>query len=227
MVFFVFFCAGTACTSGAETQAGKFEVALAFGTLIMVLAYAIGHHSGGQINCAVTIGLCALGKIPPPQAAVNVVAQLLGSISGAALLAAMVDENMDMTRSLGSNMLSPGYESWQALIGEVMGTFLLMYTVLETAVNMQSDTYRMVAPIAIGFSVFIAHCLLIPIDGCSINPSRSFGPAVIATITDRQPAEKIWEDHWVFWVGPIVGALLGVGVFQLLRKVPSEKGESL
>ena len=92
---------------------------------------------------------------------------------------------------------------------ELMGTFLLMYVVLETAVNTKSvvsDDASMIrgqtqtlAPMPIGFAVFIAHVMCVPITGCSINPTRSFGPALVA---------NTWDHHWVWWVALLLGASL-------------------
>merc|ERR1719266_1195876 len=94
-------------------------------------------------------------------------------------------------------------------------TCLLVYVVLETACNPLSEDNRSIACLAIGLSVFLAHCILIPIDGCSINPTRSFGPALVNAFRD-DPASGIWEDMWIFWVGPITGALIAVGVFKFM-----------
>jgi aquaporin Z len=158
------------------------QVSLTFGFCITVLAYKIGHHSGGQINCAVTLGLVLAGELGVAQALVNFVAQVLGSISGAALLALVKSAETDATGGLGSNTLAPGIEWHQALVGEIICTFLLMGTVLETAINRTSEASRPLAALAIGMSVYVAHSFLIPVDGCSINPTRSIGPAIIASI---------------------------------------------
>eukprot|EP00747_Dinoflagellata_sp_TGD_P028287 gnl/TRDRNA2_/TRDRNA2_133163_c0_seq2.p2 gnl/TRDRNA2_/TRDRNA2_133163_c0~~gnl/TRDRNA2_/TRDRNA2_133163_c0_seq2.p2 ORF type:complete len:102 (+),score=24.54 gnl/TRDRNA2_/TRDRNA2_133163_c0_seq2:322-627(+) len=94
-----------------------------------------------------------------------------------------------------------------------MMTFLLVFVVLETAVNPASASNRAQACVAIGFAVFLAHSVLIPVDGCSINPTRSFGPAVMARMRYGEKASKSISDMWVFWVGPLLGAALGAGVY--------------
>merc|ERR1711948_236516 len=88
----------------------------------------------------------------------------------------------DMTKSLGSNVIAKDAEV-SAFFGEIFGTFLLCFTVFMTAVS-KNATAGVNACLAIGFSVFLAHLLLLPIDGCSINPTRSFGPAVVGRIRD-------------------------------------------
>merc|ERR1719387_1446250 len=92
-------------------------------------------------------------------------------------------------------------------------TFLLMFVVLQTAIAEASLANRTMACIAIGFAVFLAHSVLIPIDGCSINPTRSFGPAVVARLRYGEKAAKGISDMWVFWVGPLTGAALAAGTY--------------
>ena len=147
------------------------------------------------------------------QGIANFVAQLLGSFVGAVLLALVKDHSLDKTGGLGTNTLAPGIGSGQALVGEIICTFFLMYTVLETAVSPKSEANRALAPLAIGLAVYLGHSFLIPVDGCSINPTRTIGPAIVATfrVDDAGP---IWSAMWVFWVGPCVGALLAVFVYE-------------
>merc|ERR1712084_121807 len=109
---------------------------------------------------------------------------------------------------------------YQAFIGEVLGTFFLMFTVLQTAVSEKSKGNRMMAAVAIGFCVYLAHSILIPIDGCSINPTRSFGPAAIQSIRyadDQNVISKIWHHMWIFWVAPLLGSALAVGLYKLMQ----------
>jgi len=195
---FVFTCTGaatgTASAFNRNTDAPDFQgddvqaalpvpfvqtVALTFGLTITVLAYATGNKSGAQINGAVTLGLAAAGELAPVQAVVNICAQLLGSMLGSGLLSLVVRKGSDRTGGLGTNAVARGYSPRQAFLGEAIMVFVLMYTVLETACNKKNKANLALAPIAIGFAVYIGHTILIPIDGCSINPTRSFGPAVL------------------------------------------------
>lgn len=162
-------------------------VALVFGLSITTLAYTIGPYSGGQLNCAVTFGLVLAGHCDVFQGIANFVAQMMGSVTGAAILCAIFPIQNDLTSSLGANSVGPRWNWWNALIGEIMGTFLLVFVVLQTACNPKSSLTRAQACIAIGLAVFMAHAVLIPIDGCSINPSRSFGPALVL-LARPQPA---------------------------------------
>lgn len=193
------------------------QVALTFGFAITSLAYAIGHYTSGQINCAVTFGLWLNGSLGRDQAFCNFMAQLLGSITGAIILSCIFPRDKDLTHALYSNGVVEGYSSLHAFVGEFMMTFLVMFVVLETAVNPASEANHALACLAIGLSVFVAHSLLIPIDGCSINPTRSFGPALVAACT-RSKGISTFKDMWVFWLGPLAGAAAAAGVYRLFEK---------
>lgn len=215
MLLFVFICVGAAAgTAGDPARSGTQQIALTFGFAITCLAYTIGHISGGHINCAVTFGLVMAGEVGIMQGVCNFLAQLSGSIAGAALVALCVDKDKDLTAGLGTNALAAGYDWHQGFVAEILMTFLLMYVVLQTAVNPASGENRSTACIAIGFAVYIAHSVLIPITGCSINPSRSFGPAIVASIR-YDNADAIWKHHWIFWVGPLIGSLLAVLLYKV------------
>lgn len=215
MMLFVYIGCGTAAIMNQSPTQGDWHinVALAFGLAITVIAYATAHRSGGHINCAVTIALMISSDCELVDGIGIIISQLIGSIIGAALLAATVPENMDTTGGLGCNGLAPGYNEGNAFIGETLMTFLLMYTVYETAVSTRpvtrskpnSEFQPVMGPLAIGLSVFLAHIVLLNITGCSINPSRSFGPAVVATIRGKQ-GDSAWKYFWIFVLAPILGA---------------------
>lgn len=214
MFMFVIIGCGVACGNGASDGETRLLVAFAFGMGIMVLAYTIGHHSGGQINCAVTFSLVLGGQVPWYQGIANVLAQLVGSLLGASFLAIVFPCEGDMTQTLGTNIVNREvYGQGRALAGEIFGTFLLCYVVWETAVSKKS-TVGQNACIAIGFAVFLAHLILLPIDGCSINPTRSFGPAIVGAIRDcnTEASKKGLEDLWVMFVGPLIGAALAAAL---------------
>lgn len=208
MTLFVILGCGTACGNGAYDGATRLVVALAFGMSIMALAYSMGHHSGGHINCAVTLSLVIGGEVPWYQGIANVIAQIVGSFLGATVLCAMFPCSMDMTTTLGTNIVSDSYGIGNAFVGEVVMTFFLCYVVWETAVSSYSKVGQN-ACIAIGFTVFIAHLVLLPIDGCSINPTRSLGPAIVSEIRGcANHTEGGLEDLWIMWLGPLLGGTL-------------------
>merc|ERR1711972_1020129 len=128
-----------------------------------------------------------------------------------------------MGEKLGANSLGDGRKWHHAFVGEIVFTGFLMFVVLQTACNKKSEANRSQACIAIGFSVFLAHAVLIPIDGCSINPTRSLGPALVATI---RYGKSFFSDMWIFWVGPLVGASLAASLYAAEASVSSTCSES-
>jgi len=211
MTLFVLVGCGSAMGVAKEPgSAWVLQVSLTFGLAISSLAYAVGHYSGGHINCAVTFGLVLVGQVTILQGLANVAAQLLGSVTGALLLLAMYPADNDRTGSLGTNAVGKEWTQLSALIGETLMTFLLVFVVLETATNPLSAPSRAQACLAIGLAVFLAHSVLIPIDGCSINPTRSFGPALVAKLRDSRL--ETFADMWIFWTGPLLGAAAAAGV---------------
>lgn len=183
-----------------------------------------------------------MGTCHPLRGAVYFVAQMLGSITGALLLSAATDGStsygeVDRTGGLGSNGLqgalkARGGGAGNAFVVELMGTALLVYVVLETAVNTKSVTTdgtsmirgqkQTLAPIPIGLAVFAAHVVCIPVTGCSINPTRSFGPALVS---------DTWDDHLVIcWLGPLCGAFVASLMWLALKQIdpnPAATGKVL
>mmetsp|Transcript_95608 Transcript_95608/g.252641 ORF Transcript_95608/g.252641 Transcript_95608/m.252641 type:complete len:413 (-) Transcript_95608:152-1390(-) len=212
MAFFVFLGCGSAMGNDAGDASQRLMVAFTFGMSIMILAYSVAHHSGGHINCAVTLALVINGITPWYQGVLYLIAQLLGSLAGAGLLSAIYSCDADLTGGLGSNAVDlENFSSGQALLAEVIGTFLLVYVIFESAVTSNSSSGKN-ACLVIGFAVFVVHLVLLPIDGCSINPARSFGPAIISAARKCGPADGL-RDLWIMWVGPAVGATLAAMIY--------------
>mmetsp|Transcript_21783 Transcript_21783/g.42330 ORF Transcript_21783/g.42330 Transcript_21783/m.42330 type:complete len:205 (-) Transcript_21783:343-957(-) len=193
---------------------------------ITTLAYTIGHISGAHINCAVTFGLVIAGACGIVEGLVIFTGQIIGSILGSAIVAGLFNKSNDGTGALGSNQVAKGFTQGNAFLGEAVLTGLLMFVVCEVAVRRRFDYKPAIkldgvgfnGPLAIGLAVFIAHMVLIPIDGCSINPTRSFGPLVMASARGLPDGSSHWEDFWVFVIGPLVGAGIAATIF-LFTKV--------
>jgi MIP family channel proteins len=201
---FVFVGTGTAMTfltNNLVSSSWGVTVALSFGLGIASLISSVAHISGGHLNSAVSWGLFILGKVSFFQMLANTLAQCLGSILASGLLYGMLPNSSSST--LGANVLFPGVSVGNAVLGEIVMTYLLMFVILMTAV----DKKLYYAPFAIGLAVFVGHSVLLPIDGCSINPTRSLGPAVIS---------GNWDNFWVFIVGPYVGASLASMCYMIL-----------
>jgi len=218
-LLFVFVSCGSGIAFTLKGNGDYLGIALAFGFSITVLAYSIGHHSGGHINPMVTVGLLALGKVEPLMAVFYIIAQCLGAICGAALLLAVsvtqkVDRDVQNPVVFVVNQVNRDITStFGAWLIEFILSFLLMYVIIETAVSPRAGA-GVNAPIAIGLSVFMAHIVCIPFTGTSINPARSLGPAVIA---------NNYADLWIFWTAPFAGGLVAAGVGMLMGATKVEK----
>mmetsp|Transcript_137438 Transcript_137438/g.357175 ORF Transcript_137438/g.357175 Transcript_137438/m.357175 type:complete len:243 (-) Transcript_137438:104-832(-) len=227
MFMFVTIGCGIACAHGTLDAMSRLIVAFAFGIGILVLAYGFAHHSGAQINCAVTFALIVGGVLPVAQGCLNIAGQLVGSVLGACFLCLIFPCDADKTSNLGSNLINyPAYGYAEVFLCEVFGTFLLCYTVFETAVNPKANVHINYG-VAIGLSVFLAHLILLPLDGCSINPTRSIGPALVGSIRDCTggSGDQGLEDLWMFIGGPMIGAGIAGGVKIIIQPEPRKNGK--
>ncbi|KAI3913992.1 hypothetical protein MKW98_010804 [Papaver atlanticum] len=198
---------------------GLLGIAWAFGGMIFVLVYCTAGISGGHINPAVTFGLFLARKVSLLRAVFYMIAQCLGAICGVGLVKAFMKHDYT-AQGGGANSIAQGYSKGAALGAEIIGTFVLVYTVFSATDPKRSarDSHiPVLAPLPIGFAVFMVHLATIPITGTGINPARSFGAAVIYN------KEKIWDDQWVFWVGPFVGALAAAAYHQYVLRAAAIK----
>ncbi|NXT27864.1 AQP5 protein, partial [Syrrhaptes paradoxus] len=173
------------------------QIALAFGLAIASLVQAFGHISGAHINPAVTIAFFVGNQISFLRTLFYVIAQLVGAIVGAGILYGVTPAN---TRgNLAINALNNNTTPGQALVVEIILTFQLAACIFASTDSRRGGNVGSPA-LSIGLSVAAGHLVGIYFTGCSMNPARSFGPAVIV--------RKFSSSHWVFWVGPILGACL-------------------
>ncbi|XP_042475255.1 probable aquaporin PIP2-5 [Macadamia integrifolia] len=206
-------------TSDPCNGVGFLGIAWAFGGMIFVLVYCTAGISGGHINPAVTFGLFLARKVSLIRAVMYMVAQCLGCICGVGL-AKGFQQSYFTGYGAGANVVAPGYTKGAALGAEIIGTFVLVYTVFSATDPKRSarDSHvPVLAPLPIGFAVFMVHLATIPIDGTGINPARSFGAAVIYN------HDKVWDDHWIFWVGPFIGAALASFYHQYILRAGAIK----
>lgn len=193
---------------------GILGIAWAFGGMIFVLVYCTAGISGGHINPAVTFGLFLARKVSLLRALAYMVAQCLGAICGVGLVKAFQSAYYDRYGG-GANELAPGYSKGTGLAAEIIGTFVLVYTVFSATDPKRSarDSHvPVLAPLPIGFAVFMVHLATIPITGTGINPARSLGAAVIYN------NKKAWADQWIFWVGPFIGAAIAAFYHQFVLR---------
>jgi aquaporin NIP len=180
---------------------GTVGVALAFGLVIMVMVYATGHLSGAHTNPAVTVAFTVTRHFPPRDAAAYIAAQVAGATAGALLLLAVWT---DQPAFLGATVPSVGAGS--ALVYEAVLTAFLMFVIMAVATDTRA--VGAAAAIAIGGSIGLDALFGGPVTGASMNPARSFGPALVA---------GEWTDFWVYLVGPVFGGALGAVAYQLVR----------
>nr|XP_043636973.1 aquaporin PIP2-2-like [Erigeron canadensis] len=183
---------------------GVLGIAWAFGSMIFILVYCTAGISGGHINPAVTFGLFLARKVSLPRLILYIVAQCLGAVCGVGLVK-VFHKSYYYRYGGGANELVDVYNKGTGLGAEIIGTFVLVYTVFSATDpkrNARDSHIPILAPLPIGFAVFTVHLATIPITGTGINPARSFGAAVIYN------KEKAWDDQWIFWVGPFIGAAI-------------------
>jgi len=199
-----------------EVGIGLLGVSLAFGLTVLTMAFAIGHISGCHLNPAVSIGLWAGGRFPATQLLPYIIAQVLGGIAagGVLYLIASGAPGFDVAGGFASNGYgdhSPGgYSLQSALIAEVVLTAFFLIIILGATDKRAPAGF---APIAIGLALTLIHLISIPVTNTSVNPARSTGVAIY--VGDWATAQL-----WVFWIAPIVGAILGAVIY---RFIGSEK----
>lgn len=209
---------GTAMLVGCDAASGSgyLLTALAFGLVIVGMAYCVGNISGCHINPAVSLGVLMSGQITAKDFAGYVISQCLGALAGAGILAAIFGLGgvTDMTGGFGSNGLAGVNNSVVAgLLVEVVLTFIFVMTIL--GVTSKKAGHGSFGGLIIGLTLTLVHILGIGLTGTSVNPARSFGPAVVAAITgNTAPIACLW----VFIVGPLLGAALAALVYKYLEK---------
>jgi aquaporin Z len=210
---------GSAVLAGAfpEWGIGLHGISLAFGLTVLTMAYAIGHISGCHLNPAVSVGLWAGGRFPAAKLAPYIVAQVLGGIAAGAVLYVIASgaAGFDVAKGLGSNGYgdhSPGrYSLLAALVCEVVMTMFFLLIILGATDKRAPAGF---APIAIGLALTLIHLISIPVTGTSVNPARSTGVAV--WVGDWAVAQL-----WLFWLAPIVGAVLGALTYKAVASESS------
>ncbi len=196
---------------------GLLGVALAFGLTVLTMAFAIGHISGCHLNPAVTIGLVVGGRHPAKEAPPYIVAQLIGGIAAAGALYVIATGKAGAEiggfAANGFGEHSPGgYSMLAALVAEVVLTAFFLLIIMGSTDSRASAGF---APIAIGLGLTLIHLIGIPVTNLSVNPARSTGPALFV-------GGWALAQLWLFWVAPIVGAVIGGGLYKALFEAKAE-----
>ncbi|MBW2689327.1 MAG: aquaporin Z [Deltaproteobacteria bacterium] len=191
---------------------GLLGVSLAFGLTVLTMAFAIGHISGCHLNPAVSVGLWAGGRFPASQLLPYIIAQVVGALvaGGVLFVIASGQAGFDVTAGFASNGYgahSPGgYSLLAALVTEVVMTMMFLLVILGAT---DERAPQGLAPIAIGLCLTLIHLISIPVTNTSVNPARSTGVALFA-------GDWAITQLWLFWLAPIIGALLGAMVYRYI-----------
>ncbi len=200
-----------------EVGIGLLGVSLAFGLTVLTMAYAVGGISGGHFNPAVTFGLAVAGKFEWKNLARYWIAQVIGGAAGALVLYLIVSGKSDFTTtggfaSNGYGEHSPGgYSMMSALIIEIVMTAFFLFIILGSTSKLAPAGF---APIAIGLCLTLIHLISIPVTNTSVNPARSTAVAIFAD-------GWAYQQLWLFWVAPLLGAAIGALAWNLVTREES------
>ena len=186
-------------SGGQITHVG---VGLVFGLIITVMIYALGHISGAHLNPAVTLGFVLVRHFPVRRLVGYWLAQLLGASLAALCLRLLLGD----VAVLGATLPAGNGGAWQSFVLEVILTFLLMFVIMAMATDTRA--VGQAAALAIGATVALEALFAGPISGASMNPARSFGPALVSWV---------WTSQWVYLLAPFLGAVLGAYAYRWLR----------
>ena len=209
---------GTAMLVGCDAAAGSgyLLTALAFGLTIVAMAYSVGNISGCHINPAVSLGVLMTGGMNAKEFVGYVVSQCVGALAGSGILALIFGLGgvTDKTGGFGTNGLAGvGGNALAGLVVEIVLTFIFVLAIL--GVTSKKAGHGSFGGLVIGLTLVVVHILGIGLTGTSVNPARSFGPAVVAAIAgNTAPLAALW----VFIVGPLVGAALAAVTYKALEK---------
>jgi len=209
-----------AALADAPAGIGILGIALAFGLAVVVMCYAIGPISGCHINPAITVSMLVAGKISAKDSVGYIVAQFAGALLGAGILYAFQEGAPHFAMgewALGSNGWGPGYlgnySTVSAFLTEAVLTFLFLFVIFGVTSRL-GDSHM--AGLAIGLTLVLIHLVAIPITGTSVNPARSFGPALIA-------GGKALQQLWLFIIAPLVGGIAAALLWQRVFETKQEK----
>ncbi|MBH3409081.1 aquaporin Z [Pseudomonas glycinae] len=205
-------CGSAVIAASSPVGIGVLGVALAFGLTVLTMAFAIGHISGCHLNPAVSVGLVVGGRFPAKELPAYVIAQVIGGILAAALLyhIASGKEGFDIAAGLASNGYgehSPGkYSMASGFVTELVMTAMFVVIILGAT---DKRAPAGLAPIAIGLALTLIHLISIPVTNTSVNPARSTGPALMV-------GGWAIAQLWMFWVAPLLGAVVGGVLYRWL-----------
>lgn len=209
---------GVAMTNGFGT--GHVGIALAFGLAIVALAYSIGNVSGCHVNPAVSLAMFATKKMSVGEFFGYIVSQFIGAVLGALVLLVMLGTD----KGLGLNFYGTGLSATnatvtQAFVTEVVLTFVFVFAICGVT---SKENFSSAAGVVIGLSLTLVHLLGLPITGTSVNPARSFGPALVGMISGVKDGGTALAQVWLFIVAPLIGGIIAALVYKVLDSKEDE-----
>jgi MIP family channel proteins len=209
----VFIAAGAICAdqyvrAAGNTSIGPLGAALAYGFAVGAMVSAFGHISGAHLNPAVTIGCWVTKRLGTIQSLSYVIAQLLGAAAGAYALSAILPESVWRPVSLGAPDLASDFTRIHGMALEAVLTFAVVLVAFATVIDTRG-AFRHAAGLPIGLAVTVGYLVGAPFTGAAMNPARAFGPALALT-------PQHWQNHGVYWVGPLFGGVLAGVIYDRL-----------
>nr|WP_319527625.1 aquaporin Z [Pseudomonas laurentiana] len=209
-------CGSAVLAASLPNGIGLVGVSMAFGLTVLTMAFAIGHISGCHLNPAVSLGLVVGGRFPAKELVPYIVAQVIGAVIAAALIyyIASGKAGFDVASGLASNGYgehSPaGYSLAAGFTSEVVMTAMFIVVIMGATDSRAPAGF---APIAIGLALTLIHLISIPVTNTSVNPARSTGPALFV-------GGWALQQLWLFWVAPLIGAVIGGALYRGLAREP-------
>ncbi len=217
-MFLVILACGSAVLAGPSI--GVLGIGLCFGLVLLCLCYAIGNISGCHVNPAVSFAMLLSGRMNFTDFIGYVVAQLIGATIGAGFLYCLTEMGIGYNYGgttaisdsfLATNVLQPGATPMMALLTEGLLTFFFVLVILGATAD---GAFKKFGGLAIGLALGLVNIVGIPVDNCSVNPARSFGPAVFDPTA--------WGDFWIMLVGPAIGAIIAVVAWKAIAPAPAK-----
>lgn len=222
-MFLVLLACGSAVLAGPSI--GGLGIGICFGLVLICLCYCIGNISGCHVNPAVSFAMWIKGALNGRDFIGYVVSQLLGAALGAAFLVWMfglgdgsyafggITDNNGTINTIAANVVQPGATTSMALVAETLLTFFFVFIILGATDEKRG--FGKFAGLAIGIALGLVNIVGIPVDNCSVNPARSFGPALFSP--------EAWGDFWIMVVGPLLGAGLAVAIWLIIAETGSSR----
>lgn len=195
-----------AIDNNGDNTSSVVQISLAFGLIFGSMVWCFNYVSGGHLNPAITAAAMVCRRVSIVRGIFYIISQMVGAIAGAGILYGVNTGNVNLTTTLGVNMVSDHITAAQGFGVELMITFMLVFVVLAATDDKRSDLGGS-APLSIGLAVAAGHLFAYRYTMAGMNSARSFGPAVI---------KNYWENHWVYWVGPIIGGILAALIYEYI-----------